>query len=93
MEMPTRKALSSRLLLFVLSLVLLATSLVTTFPREAEAAPCCTWKATTTYYYDAARTQYAGRCVDDMCAETYICTGDQTEYSRVTLSCCQVCPP
>jgi hypothetical protein len=88
MEMQSKK--SSRLFLFVLSLFLLATSIVLTLPRNAEAA-CCGWRETETYYFDAAQTQFAGRCTWDDCAGTVTCTGTVTGYIKVTRTCCEIC--
>jgi hypothetical protein len=66
--------------------------MVLSWPRQAEAV-CCAFRAVQTFYFDAAKTEYAGRCVDNHCTETYECTGTQTEYSTLTVTCCQQCPP
>jgi hypothetical protein len=81
---------NSRALLFLVVLFLLSTSLVLTWPRPAEAV-CCAFKVTETYYFDEAKTQFAGRCIDNHCTETYSCTGTHTEYSTFTITCCQQC--
>ncbi|HVR95791.1 MAG TPA: hypothetical protein VMW27_04205 [Thermoanaerobaculia bacterium] len=81
---------NSRALLFLVALFLLSTSLVLTWPRTAEAV-CCAFKATETFYFDEAKTQFAGRCIDNPCTGSYSCTGTQTEYSTLTIACCQQC--
>jgi hypothetical protein len=73
-----------RSLRLVFSLALLGVTLgLTFFPGKA----CALWaeKTTETYYFDAAKTQYAGRCVDNGCTGSYICSGQETEYVRVTV--------
>ena len=85
-----RQRLNSRALLFVVALFLLSTSLVLTWPRQAEAV-CCAFRSTQTYYFDAAKTQYAGHCIDNHCTGSSSCTGTQTDYSTVTVVCCQQC--
>ena len=72
-----------RSLRLVFSLALLGASMgLTFFPGKVYAL----WaeKTTETYYFDAAKTQFAGRCVDNGCTGSYTCSGQQTQYVRVT---------
>ncbi len=85
-----RQRLNSRVLLFLVALFLLSTSLVLTWPRQAEAA-CCGWRWVETYYWDAAKTQFAGRCIIDDCAGTFSCTGTETSYMTLSRTCCEQC--
>jgi hypothetical protein len=59
-------------------------------PAKAYAVPCCGWRLVTTYYSDASHTTIVGRCIDSDCTG-FSCTGEQTEFSSTTVSCCERC--
>lgn len=76
--------------LLVMLLTLLATSMVLFVPREAYAF-CCGHRITERYYSDASFTTQVGQCIEDECAGTYTCTGEQTQFLTATSICCDHC--
>jgi hypothetical protein len=43
---------------------------------------------TETFYSDDTYSTIVGRCVDNSCRGTYICSGTMTEFSKVTTRLC-----
>ena len=87
MKKPTGYSSFSRTRRLLALLAALSTSMILTTPRMAEAL---TWEITT-YYFDAAKTQVAGRCwVNKFCIEgNNGCTGTTpTPYYNVGVSGC-----
>jgi len=90
METLKRNGWTTNAAFLVMVLMLLATSLVLLTPAKAEAA-CCGHRITERYYSDATKTTQVGQCVEDECAGTYTCTGQETEYITATSVCCEIC--
>lgn len=86
-----RFGLTQRTTLLLLLLTALSVSGVLLVPKDAEAA-CCGWEITTTYYFDSAKTQYAGECWTDGCSGSSGCFGTTpTSYWTRTRVCCEIC--
>lgn len=90
MEKLARFGLTRRTALLLVLLAVLSTSGVLMVPKDAEAA-CCGWYRTTVYWYDAAKTQYAGECWVDGCTQDSGCEGVQTSYWSTSRFCCETC--
>ncbi len=91
MEKFARYGLTQRTALLLLLLVALTASGVLLMPKDAEAA-CCGWYTSTVYYFDSAKTQYAGECWTDSCASDSGCSGTTpTAYWTRSRSCCEIC--
>jgi hypothetical protein len=44
------------------------------------------------YYFDAAKTQYAGQCWTNECTNSSGCSGTTpTAYKTVSRVCCEIC--
>jgi hypothetical protein len=91
MEKLARFGLTQRTALLLLLLTALSVSGVLLVPKDAEAA-CCGWDITTEYYFDAAKTQYAGQCWINDCTGSVGCSGTTpTPYWTRYRSCCEIC--
>jgi hypothetical protein len=90
MEMMKRYGWTTNAAFLVMLLLVLATFMVLLVPAQAYAA-CCGHKITERYYSDASYTTLVGTCVDNECAGTYTCTGQQTAYETATQVCCEIC--
>jgi hypothetical protein len=82
---------TSRVAVLVLLLVALATSMALLLPAKAYAVPCCGRHVTIYYYSDATKTVKVGQCVNDDCAGTEVCSGQQTIYTTSFGYCCDTC--
>jgi|GEM_PF-3493582 len=63
---------------FLLAVLVIAA--VTSVPADSRAYPGCPSMCDVDYYYDAARTQYAGHCLGSCYPGGASCTGDITDY-------------
>ena len=93
MQKLSRYGLTQRTALLLVLLAVLSVSGVLLTPKNAEAA-CCGWTIETVYYFDAAKTQYAGECWSDGCGGGSGCVGTTpTAYFTRTRYCCETCQP
>ena len=90
-EKLARYGLTQRTALLLVLLAVLSVSGILMTPRKAEAA-CCGLDIVRFYYFDAAKTQYAGQCWDNECMNSSGCSGTTpTAYKTVTRTCCEIC--
>jgi hypothetical protein len=89
--MVKRLGLTQRTSLLLFLLIALMASGAVLVPKNAEAA-CCGWSTDIIYYFDSAKTQYAGECWGDGCTGDSGCVGTtNTGYSTFSRSCCDRC--
>ena len=72
-----------------LSLLCLLT-LFAAFPALLAPSPAAAYGVIETedFYSDATLTTHVGRCVENSCRGTYVCSGTITDYSTVTVRGC-----
>jgi len=79
------KGTTLRSLALVCLLALFAVSPALLFPPAAAAYGVI---ETEDFYSDASLTTHVGRCVENSCRGTYVCSGTITDYSTVTVRGC-----
>jgi hypothetical protein len=67
-------------LLLVLALVMFVTPSVSVSPSKA--CVCVGLELTERFYRDSTFTQQTGACVENLCNDSYQCTGAQTNFVR-----------
>lgn len=88
MEKLVRSGSVRRMRLLGVFLAVLCTGAALKMPNKAEAAPLEKW---TDYYFDAAKTQYAGSCLQapPACGGEHYCTGTTpTPYYTIYYTTC-----
>jgi hypothetical protein len=90
-EKLARYGLTQRTALLLVLLAVLSVSGILLTPKKAEAA-CCNFDTVRFYYFDAAKTQYAGQCWTNECTNSSGCSGTTpTAYKTVSRVCCEIC--
>ena len=86
-----RYGFTQRTTLLLLLVTALSLSGMLLMPKPAQAV-CCGWELDTIYYFDSAKTQYAGECWNDGCTGDSGCSGTTpTAYYTRSRFCCETC--
>ena len=80
-----------RIVVLMLLVLALSLGIVMSQPPKAEAFACCGWEYTWTYYFDAAKTQWAGEIYSNDCDGTSYSSGQVTAYKNLSKICCDPC--
>lgn len=90
-----RRHVTAKRAALLLMLLMLAVGLYQEKFSRSEAYVCYGVETTERYYSDATLSTLVGKCVENECKGTYVCTGTQTEF--VTTSTrgmlCSRCDP